>query len=93
MGIVRFVLWTALCFGLGIAAATVEVGGRTPWQHAAGAWKDQAPKLERVKGDAAGLVEDVKFKVAPGEGAGPKERHTKAEREAIDQIIAKRGQK
>lgn len=100
MGILRVVLWTALCFGLGIFAGTADVGGKTPWQHAQGLWKQQGPRLEKVKAGAAdvvdgaaGVVEDVKFRVAPGDAAGgPKERHSKADRDAIDQIIAKRGQ-
>ncbi len=93
MGILRFVLWTALCFGLGILAGTADVGGRTPWQLAQGLWKQQGPRLEKVKEDAAGVVEDVRFKVAPGDGTGPKERHSKADRDEVDQIIAKRAQK
>lgn len=101
MGILRVVLWTALCFGLGLWSGTAQVGGKTPWQHAQGLWKQQGPRLEKVKESAtgvvdgaAGVVEDVKFRVAPGgDGAGgPRERHSKADREAIDQIIAKRGQ-
>lgn len=89
MGILRFVLWTTLCIGLGIFLGTYELGGKTPWESAQSLWKQQAPKLEKVKDGAEDLVGDVKKKVtAPP--AQPKERHTQDDRDAIDQIIAKR---
>lgn len=91
MGILRFVVWTTLCIGLGIFLATWEVGGKTPWQSAQGLWRRSAPKLEKVKDGAEDLVVDVKKRVAPpAEAPAPRERHTRDDREAIDQIIAKR---
>lgn len=91
MGILRFVVWTTLCIGLGLFLGTYELGGKTPWQSAQSLWKQQAPKLEKVKDGAEDLVGDVKKKVtSTPEAAAPKEKHTKDEREAIDQIIAKR---
>lgn len=89
MGILRFVLWTTLCIGLGIFLGTYEIGGKTPWQSAQGLWKQSAPKLEKVKDSAEDLVVDVKKKVTPT-SAAPKERHTQDDRDAIDQIISKR---
>lgn len=76
MGILRFVLWTALCIGLGIFLATFDMGGRTPLRMIQGAWK-QAPILEKV-------LDKPTEKPAP-----VKERHSKEEREAIDQLISK----
>ena len=90
MGILRFVIWTTLCIGLGIFLGTYELGGKTPWQSMQGAWKQQAPRLEKVKGEAGDLVDDVKKKVSTQDVAQPKERHDKEDREAIDQIISKR---
>lgn len=92
MGILRFLVWTTLCIGLGIFLGTYEVGGRTPWQLMQGAWKQQGPRLEKVKDDAGELVNGVKKKVAqdPAFQQQPKERHSAEEREAIDQLISKR---
>jgi hypothetical protein len=89
MGILRFVLWTTLCIGLGIFLGTYEIGGKTPWQSARGLWKQSAPRLEKVKDSAEDLVVDVKKKVSP-QAETPKERHSKDERDAIDQLISKR---
>lgn len=90
MGILRIAVWTALCIGFGLFLGTYELGGRTPWQSVQGAWKHQAPRLEKVKDGAEDLVDDVKKKVSTQEISQPRERHNKEDREAIDQIISKR---
>ena len=90
MGILRFVVWTTLCIGLGLFLGTHQFGGHTAWESMQGAWKQQAPRLEKVKGGAEDLVDDVKKKVSTQEAAQPKERHNKEDREAINQIISKR---
>lgn len=77
MGILRFVLWTALCIGLGVFLATFDMGGRTPLRMIQGAWKQQVPVLEKA-------LDRPSEKPAPA-----KERHSKEEREAIDQLISK----
>jgi hypothetical protein len=92
MGILRFLMWTTLCIGLGIFLGTYELGGKTPWQTMQSAWKQQSPKLDKVKDGAEDLVDDVKKKVSTQDPVAqpPKERHNKEDREAIDQIISKR---
>ena len=90
MGFLRFVIWTSLCVGLGIFLGTHDLGGKTPWQMMQSAWKQQAPRLDKVKDGAEDLVDDVKKKVSTQDVAQPKERHEKEDREAIDQIISKR---
>ncbi|MFZ5446983.1 MAG: hypothetical protein ACOZQL_43800 [Myxococcota bacterium] len=92
MGFLRFLVWTSLCIALGIFLGTWEIGGRTPWQLMQGAWKQQGPRLEKVKDDAGELVDGVKKKVStePAFQQQPKERHSKEDREAIDQLISKR---
>ena len=91
MGILRFLVWTTLCIGLGIFLGTHELGGRTAWQAMQGAWKEQSPRFDKVKEGAEDLAEDVRKKVATQDPAQqPKERHNKEDREAIDQIISKR---
>ncbi len=86
MGLIRFILWTGVSVGIGIAAATVEVGGRTPVQHVERVWKHDRPQLERASHDA---VEELKKKVS-SKDLGPKEQHSASDRSAIDDIIAKR---
>lgn len=91
MGILRFLVWTTLCLGTGIFLGSYDVGGRTPWQLMQGAWKEQSPRLQKVKGEAETLVDDVKKKVATQNPAQlPKEKHDQEDRAAIDQIISKR---
>ncbi len=91
MGILRVILWTGLCVGLGIFLGTYEIHGRTPWQTVQGAWKQQGPRLEKVKDGAEDLVDGVKKRVSQETApAQPKERHSKEDREAIDQLISKR---
>jgi hypothetical protein len=89
MGFLRFVIWTALCTGFGVFLGTYEIAGKTPWESMQGAWKQQAPKLEKVKDGAEDLAVEVKKKVGAPE-AQPRERHNAEDRQAIDQIISKR---
>ena len=79
MATLRFLLWTGLCVALGIGMATVEVGGHTPWSHLQRLWRHEGVKL----------VEEVKQKVASAPPE-PKETHTKADRDAVADIIARR---
>jgi hypothetical protein len=87
MGFIRTCVWTAAAVGLGVALATVEVGGKTPLQHARTAWRtseagdwlrDQADEaMDRARG-------------ALGQPQKPRERHSEEDRAALDRIIAKR---
>jgi hypothetical protein len=94
MGILRFLVWTALCIGLGLFLGTQVIGGKTPWQAVQSAWKQQSPKLEKVKDGAEDLVDGVKKRVSTQDASAaqpqPKERHDEEDRKAIDQIISKR---
>jgi hypothetical protein len=87
MGFIRTCVWTAVAVGLGVALATVEVGGKTPLQRARRAWRtseagdwlrDQADEaMDRARG-------------ALGQPQKPRERHSEEDRAALDRIIAKR---
>ena len=90
MGILRFVLWTTLCIGFGIFLGTHQLGGKTAWQTMQGAWKEQSPRLDKVKDGAEDLVDEVKKKVSSKDGARPTEHHTTEDRDAIEKLIAKR---
>jgi hypothetical protein len=90
MGALRFLLWTGLCMGAGIALATVDVAGRTPLSHLERAWRHHGPRLEReVKEASAEVVDEVKKKVGQTP-AEPRESHGKADRDAVADIIARR---
>lgn len=41
MSTLRFLLWSTLCIGLGLALGTFEIGGRTPWERLQRTWKQQ----------------------------------------------------
>ena len=84
MGTLRFLIWSSLCIGLGIFLGSYEVHGHTPWQMMQGTWKQQSPKLDKVRDDAAVLVDDFKKKPAPSE------QHSADDKKAIDAIIGKR---
>ncbi len=87
MGVVRSVVWTVGAVSVGIALATVEVGGKTPLAHAQAAWR---------RGDASEWLRDRaddavdRTRGALGQAQRPRERHTDDDRAALDRIIAKR---
>ena len=87
MRFIRTCVWMAMAVGLGIALATVDVGGRTPWQAARSAWRtSEAGDWLRDRADDA--VDRAKG--ALGQQQKPRERHTDEDRAALDRIIAKR---
>jgi hypothetical protein len=87
MGFIRSCVWTVAAVGLGVAAATVEVGGKTPLQHARTAWRtSEAGDWLRDRADDA--VDRTRG--ALGQPQKPRERHTDEDRAALDRIIAKR---
>lgn len=87
MGFIRTCVWMAMAVGLGIALATVEVGGRTPWQHARSAWRtSETGDWMRDRADDA--VDRARG--ALGQPQKPRERHSDEDRAALDRIIAHR---
>ncbi|HUM09473.1 MAG TPA: hypothetical protein VLT82_00835 [Myxococcaceae bacterium] len=87
MGLVRSCVWTVGAVGLGIALATVEVGGKTPLSAARAAWAtSEAGDWLREHADEA--VDRARG--ALGQPQKPRERHSDADRAALDRIIAKR---
>jgi len=77
----------ALGVGLGIAAATVNVGGKTPLAYAQTAWRtsDAGEWFQERADDAVDRARG-----ALGQPTKPRERHTDEDRAALDRIIAKR---
>lgn len=69
MGAVRFLLWTGCAVGLGIFLATWRTQGRTPVEHAQGAWHraegawragSGPAQMNEWKGEATGLWQRVR---------------------------------
>ncbi len=90
MGILKFIVWTSVCVGLGVWFGGFEFHGRTPKDHLERAWRSTSPKLDKVKDGAEDLVDEVKKKVSAKDGARPTEQHTTEDRDAIEKLIAKR---
>jgi hypothetical protein len=83
MGFIRFLLWTSLCIGLGIFAASYEVDGKTPVQHVKQIWKQSPHSVE-------GTIEKAKKSLVSHEETGPSEQHSDSDRDAINRLVAKR---
>jgi hypothetical protein len=88
MRILQVVVWTVACVAAGIVLKSSGLSDRA-FHSLNGAWKSQSPRLERAKSDAQDLVEDMKRKAA-SDSSQPKERHSKEDKQAIEQLISKR---
>lgn len=84
MGILRTVIWSALCIGLGIFLGTHDFGGKTAVEHAEVAMKGK--KLADVE-DA---FESAKKKLSTKDPAAPTEKHSDEDKEAVNRLIARR---
>ena len=94
MGALRIIVWTVACVGLGLFLGTVDIGGQTAWERARGAWKQQGPRMDKVKEGAEDLVDGTRKKIASvskdATKEEPKERHSREDKDAIDSLIAKK---
>ena len=92
MGFIRFVLWTSIAVGVGIFLASFPLFGKTPLEHAQGAWKAQGTaKVAQLKeglGDALAEAKDVVT-----QDKKIRERHSPEDREEVNQLISKRATK
>jgi hypothetical protein len=88
MGWIKVIVWTGACVGLGVVLATWELGGHTALQHAQRGWKRASPQLERVREGAEDAVDRVRKRVSPS--SEPVERHSSADRDAINHLVSKR---
>ena len=80
MGFIRAAIWTALCVGFGVFAATYEIDGRTPWEHVQRQWRSSEAPEQLDK-----LVVSAKTKVEQ-----PVEKISKADRDSLNSLIAKK---
>ncbi len=94
MAILKTIIWSLCCIGMGVFLATFEIRGKTSLGYLESAWHHRTGTVEKVKDAAEDAVEKVQKKVSSREApvARPTETHTDADRNAIDQLIAKRQQ-
>ncbi len=90
MGILKVIVWTAACIGLGIFLATHSIEGKTAVEHASKALggKVKAPTLEGVKGEVEDAIDAAKKKLATDKP--PTEKHTAEDKDAVNKLIARR---
>ena len=84
MGILRSVIWTALCIGLGIFLGTHEFGGKTAVAHA-----EKAIEGKKLA-DVEDAIVSAKLKLTAPKDAPPAEKHSDADKEAVNRLIARR---
>lgn len=87
MRIIFLMLWSLGCVVGGMFLGAHPPGGIPPEQRLEQTLK-KAPRLEQVKESAEDLVDGVKKKLVVD--ARPVERHSEADRTAVDSLIAKR---
>lgn len=94
MGFLKFLVWTTCAVGLGIFLASADLDGRTPLEHLQRAWKRNVnpSAVDRMKNGVGDAFDDVKDAVGnvradPDE---PRERHSDADRAAVNRILARK---
>ncbi|MFN0061188.1 MAG: hypothetical protein ACKVPX_01535 [Myxococcaceae bacterium] len=89
----KWLLWSLLCFGLGIAMATVRVGRETPWRMLQKAARTQTSP-EKLREAQATMHEAVSgLRAALASDKQPSESHSATDREAVRQLVAQRRQR
>ena len=83
----KFLVWTTCAMGLGLWLSTVSIDGKTPVEHIQKAWKKHGSgaNLAGVKG----LIDDALSDAKDLSAGKPQEKHTEAEKDAVNKIIAK----
>jgi hypothetical protein len=89
MGILRTVVWSALCVGFGVFLASHTFSGHTAVEHAERALKGKV-KLDDVKEDVEGALDTAKKKFAGAKDEAPTEKHSEQDRDAVNRLIARR---
>lgn len=89
----KTILWMAVAMGLGIFVSTYQIHGQTPLQMGQRMWKQSpAPGTLNTLGEQVGdAMENAKDKLR--HDPKPHEHHSDADRDALNKLIAKRGNK
>jgi hypothetical protein len=91
MGILRTLIWSSLCIGLGVFLGSHSFSGHTAVEHAERALqgKVKAPRLDEVKENVEEAIDAAKKKLSTKD-EGPTERHSTEDRDAVNRLIARR---
>ena len=91
MGILKGIIWSSLCIGLGVFLGTHKFGGHTAVEQAEQTLggKVKAPSLSEVKDDVEEAIDSAKKKLLTAKDA-PTEKHTLEDKEAVNKLIARR---
>lgn len=82
MGLLRTVIWSACCIGLGIFLGTYRFGGHTAVEHA------ERTMGGKVKADVEDAIAAAKIKLTVKDA--PTEKHTSEDKDAVNKLIARR---
>ncbi len=81
MGLLKGIVWSALCIGLGIFLGTHSFDGKTAIEH--------VEKLG-AKAKVEEALDSAKAKLGGKEVAAPTEKHTPEDKDAVNKLIARR---
>ena len=87
MRVLKILLWSSLCIGLGVFLASYKVGGKTPLELAQRAVGSEPSQLKRLKDGIGEAIEEVKS----ARQNRPTERYSPDDRQEIDRLVARRG--
>lgn len=82
MAILKVIVWSAACVGLGIFLATHSIDGKTPVEHA------QKALNGKVKEDVEEAIDSARKKVLAARE--PTEKHSVEDKDAVNKLIARR---
>ncbi len=97
--LLKFLVWTGFSIWLGVFAATRQIAGHTPVEHFERFWNKHGfsatvnEKVRELKGHLSAAVEDTKDSVSTVLDDKPRERHSREDRQAVDKLVAKRGER
>lgn len=92
MRLLVLTVWSLCCVGAGALLASHRAATQAPLDKAERLYRQEAqPALEAMTEHAQDAVDAIKRKTM--NDPAPKERHSAADRTAVDALIAKRGQK
>jgi hypothetical protein len=91
--LLKFLIWTGFAIWLGIFVATQPVAGHTPVEHLERVWTRHgfSAQVKNLKEHVHGAVDDAKDSISTVWDNKPRERHTPQDRQAVNKLVAKRG--
>ena len=88
MGMIKVLVWSTLCIGLGIFLGTHRFDGRTAVEQAEQSLKK--PAMSFKASDVEDVIDAAKKKLGGKEVPTPTEKHTLEDKDAVNRLIARR---